>query len=1779
LIHDLVQGGIDQCQSAMKRLSSRKLFNRYKATLPKHLQDRNIETRAFRLDSLSEAVEELIARLRSIDKTLWKAGDDEEDVGDDEDSDDSDGWVDPDDSESPQKSSFRESSSNIDVSPPGNLSPLDPHVHARFKRPRTSFSNRATRRVSTGQTLRKRSRVGMDGSRHKEGRRNRRSSIPKMAKRKRVKVSEDNLSPLPVDSENDDDSVSPLPVDSENNDVLGPVPDLDELLGLGERGRSTKTRSALSLPRTKQRTTEDIATRMDRFLLANRELDVSSPVNKRGKRPRRERRLSRAQRKSGSTEREKPQSLVPATNKEKDTLNEDLIAELQSGASVATGDEPVASGDDENHAGAIDRSSRTIEEVCEALSGSFPNSSCLSLLKEALRKGKSEHAPVLFVTLVRMLQAQGCMTLQELVAKESQTLRVHISLYVTLLSLLKKGLNKLLAPHHGAAYDLFKADRCSFFMEFLVWQLVDAVYSLVHPVAWSLQIRDRRRICRFLEPLRDALAEHLPLTERVCRCIERELGNQVWRRIDERRIVFVSAIDPAAWRCYLTSSQVPKRPSSVRFASLGKVLPSCETEAVWSLIAFFASTTSPQMECNEITRWTFVAQLLTRSVLLTSSTPDALPPCSDQLRSACTQIRNLAHLILSGSMGTLPRQDTVVIDVVKRSIALQAEDILRNVQSREAAYPSVEDARNEMKQALLVWRDIGKSEPREEDQTSIPEIAKQVLTSHTTGIWMGQPLLNPSSELTQCCLGLVLAWTDQIPVDKPTRWRRYDMAISALVKSLLDECQPAASFDQAALSQEKDLFQQAFSDDVVPPKPGLPESRKRLFIQESAVYLKVYSFLKNGSRAKVMQICHEVWEILSDEAMRSRFATRDAAVVSSASFVYDGDALRPYTAAKACALLSLLTLGVSPTSLLPKSIPGFEENDGTTLGYLISCLIVCLDCSSSSGNPETASSVARLMVLVLENLRRCFMDGGFEAACWAGLCKNLMRNVISSFQLAFRMFTSKAFCGVEEDMCLVSMFSLLRAVFLLDSLPLNDQSGTETSQRENGTMLQALYQSLTKALREAKPSNRYEINQPSSLSNDDERMSHQGKILLDRRYKVVCSILSTLVTHKEMPDCPSNGAILRIIPDSNHSEDVVYERKIRRVVSGTLCKLSASSSKASLTVRGNYLDILHAFVESLLDVDILQKLPSCNIERMKSRSGGAAEHKALADYENFSRRNNTSREKAEGAWSFGTDLGSALMNATDGESEWLSSLGGLFLEHDGDLTAQVSIKLVPSLERECMDRARCLRGLLSFSRSCPEAEIRFEELSAFLIAYSANQLLKLVGVLIIEDKARQGAGDPSYKQAKLFETFSCYVEVHFCLLAWIFREGTHVMTESFASLWTSVCDLFISPILRGDSTTIAVCLSRTRDAANALCSGRKISERTSADMNSQEPEEYRKLVLDCLVRRCREVILPLAVASFSKTSLKQPSGLLQAILHVGAKGTPYRTKLICRSFFARAHNASFPNNDDAESPLRFELDKYLATLDECYPLTPEICSALSSLKQHAIKTLVNTIKNERAEKEQKVGALKVLDDFFRMEHFEEASETPRIEIHTLCTVVRGISSTLRCELASAVVNNDLVALVFACTSSFAALPAACVDRQSVGWLHDWCVTEAENEGMDAEVGAPSLCASYLSAFFSWLKTVADAFLDKNKAAISRIQEYRKAMRLMKEKGESSWPTLGDVTSRMQDLEQAVFRNTHRNVINNYAVARAPNDETVQSWHPNTRVLNAAKEFVTKVKRT
>ena len=142
----------------------------------------------------------------------------------------------------------------------------------------------------------------------------------------------------------------------------------------------------------------------------------------------------------------------------------------------------------------------------------------------------------------------GTRTIQEIIASAE----AELSLHIRTLSLCVRSLKFV---SNDEIPTIFTKEKQEFFLNFLVLQMVDALYSSILPSAWAIGTENCERVIHKLIPLRNALASCIPLVEAVCQCMIKSFACQQWRRSQQKNSIFVSSLDPICWSDFLKTGR------------------------------------------------------------------------------------------------------------------------------------------------------------------------------------------------------------------------------------------------------------------------------------------------------------------------------------------------------------------------------------------------------------------------------------------------------------------------------------------------------------------------------------------------------------------------------------------------------------------------------------------------------------------------------------------------------------------------------------------------------------------------------------------------------------------------------------------------------------------------------------------------------------------------------------------------------------------------------------------------------------------------------------------------------------------------------------------------------------------------------------------------------------------------------------------------------------------------------------------------------------------------
>lgn len=1431
-----------------------------------------------------------------------------------------------------------------------------------------------------------------------------------------------------------------------------------------------------------------------------------------------------------------------------------------------------------------------LNEICQRFANDGPHDSA--------------SAALVFQTMIDVLKNGGSRTLQDHVSNDNPALDKFVAVLVATLRLLRLNVNKRLQLSDKTIFDIFVLDGGAVFIDFVLMQLVDSAMSIFHPTAWDLRVKDRRQVLKKLEPLRNELAHHVEVVERVCHCLARDLGQQKWRCMRGGDNIFVSSIDPDLWCSFLSSATKPPQASTVRHLAFREKLPRCEIESIWCIVAYSAGAEA-HLDCTDSKRWEFVSQLLTKGSLSASATSASLPPSIEQINAAVSDLTNFTDLIASGAMRSLPRRDGIIFDLLQRALSLHGDDVFLNEDSHGAFHSVVHNEKQDRNFELLIsGRTLKATTSSTKRDDSVASVAKTLTAANAGTSWMGQPLLLPSSRILRCCLGLLVAWKGNIPFDKTNRLQYFDNVLKALTKNLIDE--ESGIENLRAAQSDRDVFGEAFPSCTC---EGLAEIRRALFRSESAAYLTMFAYfsivttadqtsLRNLNGVRILRApCEQIWSLLCDGDMRKRqewIASNDLNHPDRTTYI--GDKFRLYVTAKALSFLALFVLGASPWSSDPLAgLSGtLTLSDPTTLPFIFSCLLGCMDCAcDSQQDPEIMSSIASCMAVVLMAVGRLISTQdaplrNVERREHCSMTDALVRMLMGTnvLQRSFHIVTSALNCGIKEDLYLQVIVAVIRhAIALCPSekpavvqLPRYNLKPHDESEDFYGDIDEALladidlsadaklcstlensfsslFNLLADALLQSKPSSRNAVVHHDAVT-DTTTMTTHGMKLVNKRSDFICCCLVEIAAVRWHP--PNSIKTLWVIENrfstSNDQGDTRYFKVLGQFLSRQLCNRHQSRNVGDI-VRHGHEHILFNLLEVLLDTKLLCKVPSCSFVRIKANSGSSGKERGSAELVNYGK--GLPQPLCDGmadVRDFCGDLGRILISIDNDEEVPLRALGQLLVKFNHGQNVRRPMKVAACLERECFDRFILLRNLVGFAKSnASNIVLDLERLSSLLLVSCCSELVRLLQKIGLQDQAHQDIHKDSYERAKLFETVSCYADLFVSVVAMVVCGlSTCCPSDKVINLLHHIYDRLIIPLLSGQNLHLIGVLHNTAALFSTALAGDKSSsiERGETIRPSYfDLKPYCNILRHCMIRRSKEFILSIAMLFDSNISSKW-SEKLSSFLTVRLNSTERDVSSIGRSFSLRAyaHTASAPDGELAQA-----IDHEFACMEESEPLSVEHIQSLISLKRHALqRILVPKLVNDKSNPTTRIWVLRLIKSMLNLEH-EDTMITETLDAMFLCCLAKGIgASVLVALVAASAVNEELIMTSFACARSLINLPAACVDSQAVGWLLDWACSSlskcADADNAPEPTSHNVLHAEYLWLVCIWLKDLGNTILDENGAdLVHSLREQLSSEEYKAPDGGArkiAWPPIGKtkdkwtVSDRLMKVETRIFPVSH-----------------------------------------
>lgn len=273
-----------------------------------------------------------------------------------------------------------------------------------------------------------------------------------------------------------------------------------------------------------------------------------------------------------------------------------------------------------------------------------------------------------------------------------------------------------------------------------------------------------------------------------------------------------------------------------------------EVYTLWGLLAYLGQSKSlPADQSNA--RWQVLSKLFSCGVLAgevrEGTATERLPPSRPQLLACEKEIRFFTNLLSTGKLDSLPSSDSVLVNLIRRSLILQGDEYLLNPESSSNLYSMAGNPKSEKKFVTRLWKATHPLFFASSDLVQA-DIVSDIKFNDAKG---GETLtikniLAPSSNVLKRCLELLSAWIRCLP-DKKARQNRLLKALNVLRKTLVDEaCQRSNSggSKQMNTSEKPDSFEAAFA--VTPNGSDKSQSEQMVgFSRESAAWLKLIEHL------------------------------------------------------------------------------------------------------------------------------------------------------------------------------------------------------------------------------------------------------------------------------------------------------------------------------------------------------------------------------------------------------------------------------------------------------------------------------------------------------------------------------------------------------------------------------------------------------------------------------------------------------------------------------------------------------------------------------------------------------------------------------------------------------------------------------------------------------------------------------------------------------------------------------------------------------------------------
>lgn len=748
-------------------------------------------------------------------------------------------------------------------------------------------------------------------------------------------------------------------------------------------------------------------------------------------------------------------------------------------------------------------------------------------------------------------------------------------------------------------------------------------------------------------------------------------------------------------------------------------------------------------------------------------------------------------------------------------------------------------------------------------------------------------------------------------------------------------------------------------------------------------------------------------------------------------------------------------------------------------------------------------------------------------------------------------------------------------------------------------------------------------------------MSSIGKYLVAEEISKICDCFSTAMASTEAQGTISLE-LAKIVttwskPCYENDEDSQYCSKIARKLTSEMCSLAQKYSMCRKFVSEHAENMLFNFLKALMDPSRLEKLPSCNLERIGQSSGKAGMEQAiimldLFNDESFQETNdhrrgsalrklqNRRRKSAREIWDFCAKLGTAF--AMNDSQDSVTMIGNTLLNLDGDLLENFNwLDDDISLENETFKTFQILRNIISHSATNYTSFVIFEKISSCSLLLLSNHILSIVQSLKYND---QTSSDREYKKASLNELLTSFVELFVSSAAWILQEGARNKSKAWSFLQGYLRDRLFSPILRNKpfDTTIAL--------QEIVVAARFVYDAPLGVGVSPPPIKCNGLIgcskylsgcfLTSVLRRSKQL---LAAAALNPQNLGLQNAILEAVLgssFLFEEAVPWIVGTNFPLGKPRVIGSRFVWPYD--SPIQKQIDEYVQFVYENQPLSKRIesndgwnCMATakkSFLKNHMLPRL-HSSSLELEKKHRVVMLLSYIIECDAQGNSAVPDDTSRertMDVLIVREIIKALRSNLHKCLMQFSVDNTVARAIISCSMHLANSYLFLDDEKQnlVRWSHTKIVRVKGKTMLD--LTNSEVLGSYVWIFFQWFRTLGDLVLDQNgsdpgtsESLASMRKHWRETQccrlggmdeELLDLEPSNSFETWDRLLIDFEDLAVPSKSENHKNMVHNiYAKPSIPhqneqrNDDSsfLEPWKASVAVVKSLKELMAVILTT